>query len=128
MQDGIFRSAGHKSRFVTAMQQLGKHDAGKLDPEYASAVYILTSDDFTWEKASGYVSRRGILFDDLLDEVDFSSGYRILIQLAGNLFNGGQHIDPVEFMRLDEGNFGVAQVAIHLRRHSAHLNDFKGEE
>jgi hypothetical protein len=123
MTAGIFfTSAEHKQRLLSAMQCIGKIDDGKLDPEYASALYILTSSAGTWQKASGYVDRGGIDFEAMLEELDFSGGYSILIKLASNLFNSNMHIDPIEFLRLDETNFMVALTSIQLRRSSLKEN------
>lgn len=127
MSNGLFfKSAEHQQCFLAAMRQHGKIDAGKLDPEYAAAFYILTADTGTWRKASEYVSRHGIDMETMLEEVDFSSGYVVLVKLAGNLFNNQQHLDPLEFLRLDERNFHLALTALILRRSSFHVNDFDG--
>ena len=115
-EDIIFKSAGHKQRFLAAIQNIGKVYGDKIDPEYGAALYILTSQVSTWNKASDYVSRDGIDFEAMLKEVDFSGAYSVIIDLAGNLFNGNTHIDPVELLRLDEQNFQIALDAIKLRR------------
>lgn len=120
-----FKSAAHKIRYLEAMTQIGKIYDGKLDPEYSSALYILTADASTWHKASDYISREGIDIDAMLKEVDFSGGYSVLMLWAGNLFNGQQHVDPLELLRLDEGNFQIALAALKLRRYSIHVDDIK---
>lgn len=126
MTDIFFKGKEHKNRFVGAMIQIGKVYSGKFDPEYGAAIYILTADVSTWNKASDYVSRGGIDFEALLKEVDWSGGYQVLIQWAANLFNEhAAHIDPVELMRLDENNFQVAISALQIRRHSLEVDDFK---
>lgn len=113
-----FKSADHRDRFIAAMEEIGRvfYEDRSYDAEYASAVYILTSDYSTWKNAQAYVSSTGIDFAEMLEEIDFSGGFSVLILLAGNLFNGQQHIDPLEFLRLDENNFEVAMTAIKLRR------------
>ena len=116
MKDIFFKSPQHKERFVATMQRLGKINNGTFDPEYAAAVYILTADLSTAEKSSEYMSCRGIDIDTLLEDIDFSGGYCVLIELAGNLFNGHRHVDPLEFLRLDGGNFSVAITSLLLRR------------
>jgi hypothetical protein len=121
----FFKSPEHKQRFVTAMQQLGKIYDGKLDLEYAAALYILAADLATWQKAQVYVDHDGIDIPTLLQEVHFSGGYSVLVQLAGNLFNSQTRIDPVELMRLDDNNFKVALTSLQLRRYCAHIDDFK---
>jgi hypothetical protein len=129
MTDIFFKSEAHKARFLQAMQQNQKIDRGKLDTEYAAAYYILTAESGTWNKASGYVDRSGIRFEELLNEVDFSHGYAVLIRLAANLFNefdeAGKQARPVDLMILDEGNFKVAMTALQLRRRSYSVTDFQ---
>lgn len=117
-QDITFKSEEHENRFLAAMQALGKIYAGKLDPEYASALYIICADLGTWNKAQGYIDREGIDFEEMLQKVDFSGGYSVLILLAGHLFNNQQRIEPLEFLRLDESNFRLALDALKLRRYS----------
>src|SRR5262249_8740189 len=92
-----FKSEEHKQRLLATLQRIGKIYGGRPDPEYAAALYILTADASTWNKAKDYVDRDGIDIAAMLEEVDFSSGYIVLIELAGNLFNNNQHIDPLEF-------------------------------
>lgn len=116
MAEIFFKSPEHKQRFVTTMQQIGKIYDGKLDPEYGAAVYILTADLSTWNKANSYVSCEGIDIPALLEETYFSGGYSVLIRLAGNLFNSQIHIEPIDLLRLDEGNFNVALTSLKLRR------------
>ena len=120
----FFKSAGHQQRFFATMQQLGKMYAGKLNPEYAVALSILTADAGTWQKARKYVNHDGIAIQTMLEKEDFSSGYSILIKLAGNLFNNQQHLDPLEFLRLDDHNFYLALTALIVRRMSLHIDNF----
>lgn len=111
-----FKTPEHEDRFITAMQRMRKIYNGKFDPEYAAALYVLSADVSTWNKAQEYITGDGIDIPLLLEEEDFSGGYSVLILLAGNLFNNQVHIDPVELMRLDENNFQIALGAILLRR------------
>ncbi|MBO0777260.1 MAG: hypothetical protein J2P37_00330 [Ktedonobacteraceae bacterium] len=120
MSEGItFKSTDHQQRFFDAMQQIEKIDSGRLDPEYGAAIYVLTADLATWYKAQGYIKRDGILFEEMLQNQDWSGGYRVLIQWAANLFNEhAASCNPVELMRLDESNFEVALAALKIRRYS----------
>lgn len=113
----VFVSEDHRTRFLETIQRLGKIHNGACDPEYASALYILCAHAGTWQKVSSYVDHFGIDFKTLLEEVDFSHGYGVLIRLAWHLFNGNIHIDPLEFLRLDHGNFRLALNALQLRRY-----------
>lgn len=126
MAEGIFfKSLEHKKRFVEGMQRIEKIDSGKFDPEYAAALYILTADLATWEKAQEYVGHDSINIPKMLEEVDFSSGHAVLVHWAGNLFNSGVHIDPIEALRLDESNFEVALCALRIRRYGMQLSAFE---
>jgi hypothetical protein len=122
----FFKSAEHKERFLSTMLQRGKVDGGKFDAEYGAAFYILTADLWTWENVQDYITRRGIDFEAMLKEVDFSGGYSILPKLASNLFNGNEPIQAVDIPnRLDESNFRIAMSAFLLRRYSLREDDFK---
>ena len=125
----FFTSAEHKQRFLMAIiHETGKVERGKADPEYAAALYILTSNMDTWEQARDYIGRDGIDFADLLHEAHFSGGYIVLIRLAGNLFNDQTECSPVDLMRLDDRNFQVAFTALQLRRVSLPVSEIASEE
>ena len=125
----FFTSEEHKERFLTAMQKLGKVDRGKFDLEYGAALYVLTADPWIWQDVEIYVSSRGIDFEGMLDEVDFSGGYSVLPHLASNLFNGNDPIMAVDIpTRLDEKNFRIAMSAFLVRRYSLRVSDFKVQE
>src|SRR5260221_4169711 len=91
----FFKSPEHRLRWLVALQTMGKIYDGKLDQEYGAALYVLTADLDTWQQAQAYIDRTGIDFPELLAKGEFSGGYTVLIQSAGNLFNGQVHIDPV---------------------------------
>lgn len=124
MVDFFYTSREHKKRWLTAILSTGKVFDGKLDPEYASALYILTSSAGTWSKAQSYVDRDGIDFEAMLAQVDFSGGYSVLIHLAGNLFNDRFTCSPVDLAtRLDSENFTVAMNALQIRSINWTLNE-----
>jgi hypothetical protein len=116
MPDIFFKSEEHKERFSSDVQELDKVYRGKIDREYGAALYILSSSQSLIDKTTGYISIRGIRFGDMLESVDFSGGQVVLVKLAANLFNSSQHIDPIELMWLDEGNYKVAMQSIVIRR------------
>ncbi len=122
----LFKKPEHKQRFVAAMQAIGgKIYRGTYDPEYGAALYVLTADASTWQKARDYVSCHGIDFGALLEDLDWSGGHRALLQWAANLFNEqAAQCNPVELMRLDESNFHVALSALLIRRYGLQASDF----
>lgn len=122
----FFKSVEHRERFVTAIESVD--DGGVLDAGYTAGVYILSAELGLWMKAQSYVRGDVIAMPALVRDVDLSGGYSVLVNLAGNLFNGGLHLDPLELLRLDEGNFKVALTAIQMRRASLRLGDFVPEQ
>lgn len=123
----LFTLPGHWARLRTAMHALGKVDdaAGKLDPEYASALYILCADQAFWQSARKHVSRHGIDIDALLKTAHATSE-GVLVRLAGNLFSGCEDLNALELLYLDESNFHMALSAIWIRYHG--LPDQEGGE
>lgn len=117
-----FRSPEHQQRFAEALRLVEE----VYDNGYGAALYILTADFATWEKAKGYVSNNGIPFPKLLEQEGWGAAYSVLIRLAGNLFNADDtHMDPAELLRLDDKNFRLALDAIKLRRYGLNRDNIK---
>lgn len=125
-----WKTPEHRGRFLDTIKDLGKIDPidGVLDSEYAAAIYILTSDLGTWQRAEPYIDakRDKIDFDEMLEKEHWSGGYSVLIYEAWNLFNG--HVEeeyPVSFSsltRLDERNQQVAVTALLIRLSRIHVS------
>lgn len=118
-----FASEEHKARFLEKIQRIDKVEAGKVDPEYGAAVYLLSCMPSVWEKTRAYVRRDGIPFGTILLEEHFSSSELAMVQLAGNLFNLGiTEASPVDLVILDGRNFEVALAALRFRRDGASID------
>ena len=129
-QEIFFKSNGHKERFVTILSAFGRSGDTQIDAqieaEYASSLYLLTANPAIWGRAKDYVSDSGILYDQMLKEVHFSSTEVALIKLAANLFGSGMDADPVTLC--DFGNdedFDVMLSALRLRRSRLKFSDFQ---
>jgi hypothetical protein len=120
-----FTSDHHRKRFLQAVQQLDKVDEGKIDREYGAAIYLLSAENQIWQGVQYYLSRTGIKFAAMLDELPLSSGEAVLLQIAGNLFNDSLSVNPIELLRLDERNFNLALSAIKMRRYGLYLKDLQ---
>jgi hypothetical protein len=119
-ENTYWKSISHQERFLAAVPRIGKtwpERGGQFDTEYAAALYILTADSNTWSKAKDYVDRNGIDFEQMLEEVDFSSGYTRLVKLAWHLFNERGQLLPIELLHLDDKNFRLALEAMKIRRY-----------
>jgi hypothetical protein len=114
-QEIYFKSPEHEKRFWSAVQA-HIYD-GLLDKEYGAALYILSSHWYIWESAAKYIDARGHGLDipEMIEHEDLSSGYKVLVSLAGNLFNNQVQCNVVDFIKLDAANLRVAFMAMHLR-------------
>lgn len=97
--------------------ELTKKPIEHLSHECESAFYIMSLHKELFLKVGSYVDENGIDFENCLEEQEFSAGYRVLVRLAHNLFNGGSSADlsPVDLMILDKENFLWALEAIRIR-------------
>lgn len=119
----IFTSDEHMNRFVNALESIGQIHEGVLEPAYASALYILTSDLPIWNKFQPYIHQDEIDIPTMIQEQDFSGDDEILTRLAGNLFGDYFESSPSELTRLSDENFKVALTAIELRRNETRVSD-----
>ena len=127
MPEFFFTSPSHREQFVTALQKQGKvYNDGKIDSEYGAALYVLTSDDGTWDAVQPYVSSRGIRFDDILSQLHWSSGYITLLTLARDLFRSSHNADDpfvlIGYLNLDPDNYAVFMNALNIRRNPPHIS------
>ena len=121
-----FKSPEHRQRLLVALEQTGAvYDGNKVDQEYSAALYILTADLGIWQRVQEYVGHSRIDIPEMLENIDLSSGYKTLVELAGNLFNSQTHTEPIELMGLDESNFRLALTALQIRRVRLRVEDFK---
>jgi hypothetical protein len=125
-QSFIFRSEGHKDRFLEAIKKNDKVYNGKIDAEYGAALLLLTANLSIWNRTRGYVSGDCIDFEQILD-IHFSTTETTLVQVAGNLFSGAIHANPVDLVRLDNANFEVAIQALRMRRNPPMFDELEAQ-
>ena len=111
----------HRETIIQYLKRLDKiYPTDEVDREYLAALYIIAADDEFRRKCLQYVSfgvDRGIDFDAMLKEQDFSSGYNALVRLASNLFNENNSVTPMDLIRTLSGRyFDLAMQAIYLRK------------
>ncbi len=116
----IFTDKQHPSRMIALLKQTQKinESSQNVDIEYGTAAYLLSAKEDTYNKAKYFVGHDGIDFRKMMIKNDFSSGDKIMVKLAGNLFNGSYkaEVSPQSLINvLDEENFKVALCAISMR-------------
>lgn len=119
-----YTDAEHKQQLKSLIEKTNKtYQDGIVDNYYLVAYYILTSSSELRKKALKFVNQDGIDFTEIRQQ-DFSSGYKILLDLAEELFNNGAKASISSIVdRLDEDNFNVAIQAIELKRESIKFTD-----
>ena len=115
-----FTDNQHFNRMVTLLHQAKKinETSKNVDIEYGSAAYLLASNEDIYNKARNYVSIDGIDFRKMMTKQDFSSGQKVIVKLAGNLFNGSYKAEtsPISLIwHTDTDLFEVAMSAIKMR-------------
>ena len=121
----IFYSHGkHKEEVRAKLKELNKiyqKNGNEIDLYYLPVFYLFYGTEDLKRKCIRYVKSDSIDFQKMYEEVDFSSGEKILVNLAHNLFNNGVSVALLDIIAtLDDENFKMALQAIILRRHSLH--------
>lgn len=115
----MFLSDKHKERFKEALTISNKISTnGTIDTEYGVAFFLLTSHPDIWAKCKSYLNT-GIDFTVILRRGAFSSGERLIVLLARDLFgartSGGISIYDM-VCTLDDKNFEMCLSAMRLRK------------
>ena len=79
-----FLSETHFDLFHSVINQL--NPSQRNNPEYQAVAFIVTSNDELYTKMNPYFGANGFNSIDMLEEEDFSSGYRLIAKAAGDLF------------------------------------------
>lgn len=108
----FFLDQEHENSFKSIIERFGR----ATDREYLAAYYVLVADGELRRKAARHIHLGGIKWDAIWQE-DWSSGYRLLLELTESLFRSGGEINLAYGLRTwDENLFQVAMQAIFLRR------------
>jgi len=108
----FFLDDEHEEKFFRLVSGKFKEN----DKEYSSAFYILTADEELRRKGMKYITTDGIRWDGIWDE-DWSSGYRVLLQLGESLFKSSGRADIVYGLGIwGDELYRIAMEAIRIRR------------
>lgn len=121
----IFRNEAHAEKWAEAIDRAGAvNQDDTVNIYFGASVYILTGIPFLYDRIKKHVHRGYIDFEAILDS-GISSGERILVALAGNLYNGGffDNYTPWDIAcGLDTGMVELAATAIWLRKQRIDIN------
>lgn len=121
----IFRNEAHAEKWAEAIDLAGAVNQDyTVNTYFGASIYILTGIPFLYDRIKKHVHRDYIDFESILDS-GISSGERILVALAGNLYNGGffDNYTPWDIAcGLDTGMVELAATAIWLRKQRIDIN------
>jgi hypothetical protein len=113
-----FIDNAHRERFITALSQVKQIHNGRIDQDYGPAFYILTSHDGMWSRAFShmdvYPTHALIDFEGMKEKEHLSSGERVLVDVAHNLFTHNGSVNLVECRLLDHDNFLLVLYALQV--------------
>ena len=108
----FFIDQEHENSFKAIVQQFGK----SKDREYLAAYYVLVADDELCSKAAQHINRDGINWSAIWGQ-DWSSGYRLLLELTESLFKSAGEVRLAYSLRIwDDDLYDLAMQAIYIRR------------
>lgn len=121
----IFRSDKHAEQWAEAIDRAGTvNQDDTVSAYFGASIYILAGIPFLYDRIKKHIHRDYIDFEAILDS-GISSGERILVALAGNLYNGGffDNYTPWDIAcSLDAGMVELAATAIWLRKQRIDIN------
>lgn len=121
----IFRSDKHAEQWAEAIDRVGAvNQDDTVSAYFGASIYILTGMPFLYDRIKKHIHRDYIDFEAILDN-GISSGERILVALAGNLYNGGffDNYTPWDIVcNLDAGMVELAATAVWLRKRRIDIN------
>lgn len=121
----IFRSDKHAEQWAEAIDRAGAvNQDDTVSAYFGASIYILTGIPFLYDRIKKHIHRDYIDFEAILDN-EISSGERILVALAGNLYNGGffDNYTPWDIAcGLDTGMVELAATAIWIRKQRVDIN------
>ena len=107
-----FLDEEHRKEFHRLFGRLEKAH----EKEYLAAFYVLTADEELRKKGAQFVGRNGIDWQSIFCQ-DWSSGYRLLLELAQSLFQSSGQIDFADGLcTWDDVRLNLAMQAIYVRR------------
>ena len=119
----------HAERFKNALRVAGAiMNDGTVRGDFGASLYILTGLPGVYDQVWRHIHNGWLDFEQMLD-LPLSSGERILVALAGNLYNGGffDGYTPMDIIGCgDNTTVGLALNAIRMRKQKLRCRDFFG--
>lgn len=126
----IFKDSEHAQRWNEAVGTTGAiRDDGSINADFGASLYILTGLPSVYNRIWPHIHCGYIDFEPILD-AGLSTGERILVALAGNLYNGGffDRFTPIDLVSLcDADGVVLATRALLLRKRRLNIREVLSE-
>ena len=125
----IIIDSSHAERLESALHMAGAiRDNGTVNTDFGASLYILTGLPSVYDRVQQYIHNGWLDFGPML-RMALSGGEKILVELAGNLYNGSFFIGytPEDIVsQCDSDMVELAVTAIWLRKQKLHYSEVCG--
>lgn len=122
----IFKDDRHAEQWAEAIDRAGAHrDDDTVNPYYGASLFLITGEPDLYERLEQYIHNGWIDFEAIMNTCGLSTGERILLGLAGNLYNGGffDSYTPLDIVNYcDAGMTELALKGLWLRKQKININ------
>ena len=126
----IFRDSDHAERFGAAIQTAGAvRDDDTIRADFGASLFILTGLPSVYNRVKQHIHHGYIEFLPMF-HMGLSTGEAILVELAGNFYNGGffDHYTPLDIVNYcDTDGVLLAVRALGLRKQRLDINTIYDE-
>ncbi|MCC5909492.1 MAG: hypothetical protein JJT76_03525 [Clostridiaceae bacterium] len=123
-----YENEEHRKKVLGLLKKYNKihSESNKVDIEYLSAFFLLSTSLLNHKKLEKYIhpSGIGINFLKMVEDEYLSSSEEVMIKVAWNLYNSDGDIKPIEIIRfLSNENYNLVIQAMELRRVKHYLEE-----
>ena len=122
----MFLNEEHKEEWAAAIEKAGAlTDYDTVKGDFAASLFIITGIPGLYRRAEKHVHDGWLDILAMVDGLGLSTGERILVGLAGNLYNGGfgDLCHPMDIIAYCDGEMvELATRAIRMRKQSVNIN------
>lgn len=125
----MFRDSSHAERWGAAIKAAGAiTGGGTVKGDFGASLFIITGLPSVYNRAEQHIHNGWLDFEPMLG-MALSTGERILVALAGNLYNGGffDEYTPIDLVSYcDSDMVELAVEAIRLRKRKVFYSEESG--
>ena len=122
----MFLNEEHKEEWAAAIEKAGAlTDYDVVKGDFAASLFVLTGITGLYRRAEKHIHDGWIDFLPILDGLGLSTGERVMVGLAWNLYNGGcgDLCAPMDIISFCDGTMlELATSAMKMRKQQTNIN------